>query len=303
MKVLILGSGGFLGRQVVDYLATKPHLELFGVSRPVPEAGSVQGALMCDLTDFQSVNALVGRVQPDVIINLAGTTLGYPRALYLANVVIPANVAGAVRSNHRNCRLIHIGSAAEYGYSEALLIDEQAECRPVSLYGHSKLAATTFLMSERAQHGLDVIVFRLFNVISTVNSPRQVLGAFVEKTLNWRRSRVGQPVRMGPLGSVRDFLCIQDLCTLIGNVVEGARTDVGILNVCSGEGRVTRDLVMYLANRIDGLAIVEENFVAPKAADRIVGDPKRFLALAGLERPTPLEYVLDQVWPAAGVEL
>lgn len=298
MRVLILGSDGFLGRQFCRHLIHASSFEVFCCGRK----GSARrpNVLVYDLTDLESVRNLIIKVRPDVVVNLAGVTVGDPLSLYLANVVVPANLADAILSHHRRCRLIHIGSAAEYGRAEFPLIDEGAECRPISLYGHSKLAATNLLLFERVQRGLSVVVLRPFNIVAEVNSPRQVIGAFVEKVLQQKHAGTRQPIRMGYLGAVRDFFCVEDLFLLMVCLIEDFRHDIDVINVCSGKGCVTREVISYLANRMGGVEFKEQSdLLKSKVEDRVVGNPARFLAVTGLQRPTPLNQVLDRIWPAS----
>jgi nucleoside-diphosphate-sugar epimerase len=149
---------------------------------------------------------------------------------------------------------------------------------------------------------LQVIVLRPFNMVGEINSPRQVLGAFVDKVLEQRRTGVLQPIRMGYLGAIRDFFCVEDLFLLILRLIEKPRAEFDIFNVCSGHGQSARDVIRYLTDRLGSIEVVEdEGPVAAKAGDRIVGNSARFLAAAGLEHPSPLKPVLDRIWPAAGL--
>lgn len=304
MRVLVLGSDGFLGKQLLCYFAQNGSFDVVGCTRRTSEeqyAGFQK--VRADLTHFDAVCGLLRELHPDVVLNLAGATVGDARTLYLSNTVVPANVALAIAAHNSGCRLIHVGSAAEYGVSNLPQIDETAECYPVSLYGHSKLAATNLLMSERSQRGLQVIVLRPFNMVGEINSARQVLGAFVDKVLEQRRTGVLQPVRMGYLGAIRDFFCVEDLFLLILRLIEKPRAEFDIVNVCSGQGRSVRDVIRYLTDRIGSIEMEEDGgLVVPKAGDRIVGNPACFLAAAGLEHPTPLEPVLDRIWPMAGLQ-
>src|SRR5262245_66424799 len=103
----------------------------------------------CDLTDQQAVNRLVARAKPQRVFHLDGLMGGASD-----DEIIRVNVGGfsclsralrdhAVRSCTR-LRLLTIGSAAELGHhgAAALPVQEEAECKPNSPYGRSKLEVT-----------------------------------------------------------------------------------------------------------------------------------------------------------------
>lgn len=305
MKTLVLGYDGFVGRLLLRYLAGRSDLELLAISR-TPRLSEVPGisVYQCDLADIDATCRLIGELGPDVIVNVAGAISGDARALYIANTVIPVNIAQAMEYSRAPCRLIHVGSAAEYGYSDTSLpIHEDAVCRPVSLYGHSKLAASNFLMAERDQRGLAVTVVRPFNLVAEVNSPHQVIGAFVAKIAEQRRTGSVAPIKMGSLAAVRDFVCMDDLLLLVRNLIARSDEQPGIVNVCSGRGMLTRDVIYYLAGLLGRIEIIEETGqIPPKAGNRVIGDPTRFLAILGRDHATPLETVLDRIWVAAGLQ-
>ncbi len=62
MKVLILGSKGFLGNALKSKLSIKKNYKVFEISK----------SLNIDLTNYQKSHAYISRIKPDVIINCAG---------------------------------------------------------------------------------------------------------------------------------------------------------------------------------------------------------------------------------------
>jgi hypothetical protein len=126
-----------------------------------------------------------------------------------------------------------------------------------------------------------------------------VLGAFIERAQRVHHLAVqNRRVAMGRLDSVRDFFVVDDLLTLVEAMV--SQNKEGILtNACSGIPRRVRDLVHFL-NRLPGGGFeISEDNDTPTSASIAIGDPTRFLALAGRSSPTDLEPVLSEAWRQA----
>src|SRR5262249_59225831 len=107
-----------------------------------PPAGSPahrQAALAAAGPD--RIAELITSVAPDVVVNCAGATTGGPDLLAAANVTGTYALVRAMLEAGTPARLVHLGSAAEYGRVEpGLLSGEASPCRPVAAYGATKLA-------------------------------------------------------------------------------------------------------------------------------------------------------------------
>ena len=66
MKIIVTGSSGFLGRNLVELLERNDHevVKLYG-------RNEVEGGVQLDLLDFEKVESLVDNLKPDVVIHAA----------------------------------------------------------------------------------------------------------------------------------------------------------------------------------------------------------------------------------------
>ena len=72
-KVLITGASGFTGRHAVSYFREVGAVVAAVVRRPdVYSFGKGAQVHVCDLNDKQQVRHLIGEVQPDYVLHLAG---------------------------------------------------------------------------------------------------------------------------------------------------------------------------------------------------------------------------------------
>jgi nucleoside-diphosphate-sugar epimerase len=135
--ILVTGGTGFIGGHLLEKLgdADQPVRCLLrrDPRRPLPPGvESVRG----DLLAPHGLEAALSGV--DAVIHLAGITKALrPADYYAGNLRATENLAGALQG--RPIRLVHVSSMAAAGPGKALA--EDAEPRPVSHYGCSKLEA------------------------------------------------------------------------------------------------------------------------------------------------------------------
>jgi nucleoside-diphosphate-sugar epimerase len=244
-RVLVIGAGGYLGRNVLDLLRTQPDLLVRTASRSAP-AGGLDIRLDIAETDGTGLDAILAKERPDVVVNCAGAVGGSDADLTAANATGPANLVSALVRICPGARLIHLGSAAEYGATEVgVPVTEDVIGEPVGAYGHSKLAGTRLVVLAR-RAGLDTVVLRVFNPIGR-NAPASSFPGRVVRELR-RALAEGDDIRMGPLDSVRDFVDVRDIAEAVLASVNAASLDHPILNLAGGVGTRIRSIVDRLVD-------------------------------------------------------
>jgi nucleoside-diphosphate-sugar epimerase len=257
-RVLVLGASGFVGRQVM--LACQSHgLEVLGASRQA-QANHVT----LDPTDLNALRHTLETIQPTVIINSLGATTGRLPELVAANVLVVANL---IETLPQGARLVHLGSAAEYGpVSPGTAIRPDAPTNPVSAYGLTKLSASQLLNHARAGSSMQTVVLRLFNVLGPGVQGSALPGAAVEKF------RValehGSSVRFGSLEAFRDFVDVHDVAEALVLAATVDPVPPSVLNLGSGTATQTRDLIVMLAE-VAGFQgnILEDGSGSPRPGD------------------------------------
>jgi GDP-4-dehydro-6-deoxy-D-mannose reductase len=301
MRVLVTGARGFLGTSIAQALDRRRDVDLVRLVRQDRrDLVAPDGAVVVDLTDEASTTAALETIQPDIIIHAAGKVHGTPLELFRDNTVATVVLAEAVLRASPSAVLTVLGSAAEYGRPIDLKpLSENAPCRPVSPYGHSKLGAASYLLAK-AEQGLRCNILRVFNPIGQTNTDEQVLGAFISKAVKLADSPPPRRVAMGRLDAVRDFVAVDDLLQLIVRLIDGGVTGQ-IINVCSGEGHRVRDLIQSIISVSRLEYVVEERGDRQPTADQdiVVGDPTRFMFYSGLKAPTPIKETLAKAWQSA----
>jgi nucleoside-diphosphate-sugar epimerase len=218
----------------------------------VSEARTKGAADLC--VEPHSLAEVLRAVRPAAVLNCSGAVSGSPSELVDGNVLAVAEIVDAVRAHP--CRLVHLGSAAEYGaVPPGVPVTEGAAPNPVGAYGVTKLAGTSLVL------GLpDAVVLRVFNPIGPGSPSSSLLGRITAQlSLHGHaggRLQSRTVIRVGDLGAVRDFVDVRDVADAV-LAAAGAEAR-GVLNVGSGHATLTRDLVRELVGLVPGAELLEE---------------------------------------------
>ncbi|MFF7632673.1 NAD-dependent epimerase/dehydratase family protein [Kitasatospora sp. NPDC008050] len=236
MRVLLLGAGGYIGRRVADRLLMDRDLQVTVLGRR--DSADIRFDLAAGSPG--ALARFLDAVMPQVVINCAGATYGTSRTLVRANVLAVATVCEAIRRSHEPARLVHIGSAAEYGVVPCgAPISESAEPRPVGPYGVSKLAGTELVLSS----GLDAAVLRVFDVVGPGTPAASLFGRLAEGLRRALEQQEGQ-VRMPDLSGFRDFVDVRDVAQAVRAAAVSAAT--GVINIGTGHAVQAREAAELL---------------------------------------------------------
>ena len=292
MRILVTGSGGFVGGSFGRHAAREGHT-LLGVGRASqpPHAWPGEYAQADVLTS--DLAELVASFEPEVLMHAAGTasvaaSIGRPLDDLRASVVTWANVLDSVRRSGARPLILFPSSAAVYGDARALPVRESAEARPISPYGFHK-AACELLGREYAEcFGLRVLVCRLFSVF----------GEAQRRLLVWELYRQlagpgGAAWLEGTGEETRDYLHADDASAALLALAEGfgaSGAAFAAVNVAGGEETRVLDLAESLR------ALVAPGKEIRRRGRARAGDPRRWRADTTLLRslaprwsPRPLD--------------
>lgn len=258
--ILVLGGTGFLGRHVTEVCREQLDREVIVVARTILEPHRRSGAVEMDVAsaDVAEIKALLCKLRPAAIINCAGATSASPSQLFADNVKLVSNLVDAIIRSQLKPRLVHIGSAAEYGEGQVgAAIGEDAPARPASLYGATKLAATAVVTNAIDAGAVEGVVLRVFNPVGPGSPPSSVAGRVVDEIR--AAMALGDPVRLGALRGRRDFVDVRDVADAVVKAVMASDV-AGVVNIAGGEDVPVRSLVGLLTRTAgyDGPIHLEE---------------------------------------------
>ncbi len=253
MRILVLGSTGYLGGHVAARLRTLPGARVLGGGRSPAAEFPVD---LATVRPGQLAKALAAAA-PDTVVNCAGATGGDAVTLAEVNARGPAVLCAALREAAPGARLVHLGSAAEYGPgAPGTRVTESAPTRPAAPYGATKLAGTVAVTGA----GLDAVVLRVGNPVGP-GAPASGLPGRITRLL--RTTDRDGVLRLGDLSAYRDFVDVRDVAraTVLAATAPGPLPP--ILNIGGGQAVLVRDLVHLLAAKAGFRGRIEENPPGP----------------------------------------
>ncbi|MDD7792743.1 dTDP-4-dehydrorhamnose reductase [Clostridium sp. 'White wine YQ'] len=148
MKILVTGSKGQLGKQIINILKNK-RSEIGAISTEYDNLEIIQVDVEeLDITDFISVKEYFGKVMPDVVINCAAYTNvdaceSKEDLAFKINALGPRNLA--IASNKFGAKLVHVSTDYVFNGEGTSPFKEYDMPNPVSVYGKTKLAGENFV--------------------------------------------------------------------------------------------------------------------------------------------------------------
>lgn len=290
------GAAGFIGSHVAEVLLDE-HAVLpvddFSAGR-VRRVGSVAVERL-DVTDPAAVKGAFRAFRPQAVVHLAAQ-VSVERSLRQPDRDVDVNVYGTMNVLREAARwgaerVVFASTAAVYGDPQRLPVDEDHPCRPLSVYGRSKLTAEWLVEQYARGAGFAYVIMRLGNVYGPRQRPETgpVVAAFFQRVLAGV-----PPVVYGDGRQTRDFVYVTDVARAFALALT-APSNV-TLNIAGGRGITVADL----AERVCALAGggLRPCFGPPRPGDirHSVLAGQRARNLWGWEPQVGLEAGLEATW-------
>ncbi len=225
MTIILTGASGFLGAALVPLLENAGHA-LIAVER---KAG-------LDILDWSKINALPAC---DRVIHLAAQSYvpdayTHPRDFYETNVTGTLNMLELARV--RQAGFIFISSYV-YGHPKYLPIDEIHEIAAVNPYAQSKIMGEELCRAYHRDFGLDVTVFRPFNIYGIGQKDHFLLPKILKQAAE------GGMITLFDPRPKRDYVEVRDVARAILAAVERPVSGYEVFNIGSGASYSIEEVV------------------------------------------------------------
>jgi nucleoside-diphosphate-sugar epimerase len=299
VRALVLGASGFIGRWVARRLTEAGAGVTVAVRRTEDFAALARlwridaDAVAFDALAEDPVSRIISMTAPDIVFNLAG--YGVDRAetdvrlMSRINEGLVRQIAQALartpETRWRGRRLVHVGSALEYGRVHGD-VTEEGPAKPHTDYGRTKLAGTMALREVAASTGLSSLTARPF----TVFGPGEHQGRLLPTI---RQAATSGTVATLSTGSQRrDFAFVEDVAEGLLRLGISAGDPGETVNLATGQMRTVREFAETAAAVLELPADRLLFGTEPLRADemRIVGvDVSRLKQRTGWMPDTDLE--------------
>lgn len=242
LRVLITGTTGFIGSQLVEQLERSDHLEVrAAIRRPTDTA--VQSHVVGDITPSTDWTEALSNV--DVVIHCAArahilnANEANPLELYrYTNTRGTLNLARQA-AKHGVSRFIFLSSIGVNGTSTTRPFTPESVPCPSEAYAQSKLEAEEGLREIQKETGLEMVIIRP-TLVYGPNAP----GNF---GLLARVMRTGLPLPLDGIHNARSFISVWNLVDLIKTCTEHPSAANVTLVVRDGEDISTSELLRKMA--------------------------------------------------------
>ena len=229
MKVLVLGSEGFIGSHIVKYFRSKGNKV---TSADIVLKDEDQYILINpELPDF---SVLFKSRDFDVCINATGAanvqlSFTYPALDYALNTANVYHILDNIRRYCPDCRFINLSSAAVYGNPASLPVSEQHPIQPLSPYGFHKWYSEQVCRQFYSLYGMKTISLRIFSAY----------GEGLKKQLFWdlHKKILSDNATLELFGTgkeTRDFIYIDDIMSALNCIIHNTDFQGEAINVANG---------------------------------------------------------------------
>jgi len=292
-RYLVTGGAGFIGSHIVHALLELGDfvrvLDNFSTGKRENLAGLQVETIEGDLRDGGVVaQAVMGM---DVIFHEAAF-VSVPQSMQDPLPCFEINQHGTevlleAARKARVGRVVLASSAAVYGDSDALPLDEDAHLHPLSPYAVSKRVDELYAEMYTRSFSLDVVALRYFNVFGPRQRPDSMYAAaipiFTRQLIN------GNPITIyGDGGQTRDLVYVGDIVRANLVASEHSAAAGQVFNVCSGIETRVLDLIKVLMDLFP--AAPAPIFSPARLGDiyRSVGNPGKAEKVLGYQPQTSL---------------
>ncbi|MFC7394374.1 NAD-dependent epimerase/dehydratase family protein [Scopulibacillus cellulosilyticus] len=230
-KILITGAEGFTGVHACHWFKQQGYTVY-----PLGRQPKNQKTIQCDLLLAKRVEELVGTIQPDYILHLAGrndakSSWGQPVNYIETNVIASLNILEAVRQHIPEAKVLMIGSALE----------KSTEDLPLHPYGLSKTIQALMVKAWAAMYNVKVMLAKPTNLIGP--GPSNGICALLAKEIT-SSLEVDQPIEchVNNIQARRDFIDVRDAVRAYEMIL--TKGDVGKeYQISSGQSRSLKEVI------------------------------------------------------------
>lgn len=244
MKIAILGSDGFVGKNLYEDLSGL--FPCYASTRSNRDLSAEDQQFFFDITVPASWDAL-NVILPDCIINCIGfgviKTQTDVQQMVDINYLYTARFYEYLAQHLPDVYLIHIGTAFEY-YLQEERLTEQSECTPQTYYGISKHLISNYLLTRKIIKNYTII--RPFNMFGPYENDSKIIPLLI------RSQRMRSAVELSTGLQQRDYFFVKDLSKLIIGLTAVTGSRHKIVNAGSGHPLSLKELAEKASLYIEG---------------------------------------------------
>ena len=287
MKILIIGSEGFVGKNLVKGLSEK-----HDIYTSDQLDSTHQNYSKCDITNYDSVEKIVRDV--DAVIHLAAhslvSSLDGSITNARVNIIGLLNLLESCRKNSIH-KVIFTSASSLVGEPKSFHVNEDHPPKPKTAYGITKLTSEHYLRLYHELYDMNYTVFRFFNIYGPFQKNGLIPSIF-NKIQNNESITI-----FGKGDQVRDYVYIEDVLPFFE---QAASSEIGknkVLNMGTGNGTTIFEIVKNISEILKIEPKIEYQPVRPGEIGNFVADTtllhKTFGKIPSTDVKTGLRQTID----------
>lgn len=238
MKILITGSEGFVGQNLVKGLS-KNH-DVYTTDQL--EKSIHPNYSKCDITSYDSVENVVRDV--DIVIHLIAhslvSSLDGSITNARVNIIGLLNLLEVCRKNSIH-KIIFSSASSLIGEPKSTHVAEDHPAKPKTAYGITKLTSEHYLRLYHELYAIDYTVFRFFNIYGPYQKNGLIPSIF-------NKIQNNEPITIfGKGDQIRDYVYIEDVIQFFEKAASSDISKNKVLNLGTGTGTTILEIVNNIA--------------------------------------------------------
>lgn len=248
-KIIVLGSSGFIGKQIVKKLLDSS-CSVIGVDIVADTISNHQNFLFFQSPINTSIlSKVLSEHSISIVVHAAGkasvpASFADPGADFIENTVSVFTILTAIHKFSVTSKLILLSSAAVYGNPVKLPITEDDPLNPISPYGFHKLQSEIIARE----------FYTCFNISTTIIRIFSCYGAGQQKLFLWdlcNKARLKKDIILKGCGNEsRDFVHVNDVASCVNHLIKRDISGFEIFNLASGKEYSIKDTAELLVNNL-----------------------------------------------------
>lgn len=302
MAILVLGAAGYIGSNMVDGLIKKGYdvISVDNLSTGYKTAIHNESTFyQGDIRDKMFMHEIFKTEKIDAVMHFAALSLGRESVenplKYFSNNVFGTQVILELMHEFNITKIVFSSSAAIYGNTTIIPVDESVPTSPLNPYGDSKRIMEQMIDWQSKASSLNYVALRYFNVAGaqkngTLGEVRPRLIPTIIQVVQGKRDKMtifGSDYQTPDGTCIRDYIHILDLVEAHILALEylNAHTTNQIFNLGSGRGYSNLEIVEAV-KKITGLPVPTD------VIDKVTGDAD--ILIASNDKITDILYWVPQ---------
>ncbi len=246
MPVLIVGSTGFVGRNIINALKKE---DIDFVASDITDSVFDKDVeyIKLDITNREDVFNVFKDYDIDYVFHLAAhplsASINEPTKNAIVNIIGSLNLMDASKEFGVK-KFVFSSASSIVGEVVKNPVSEDHPCKPKTPYAVAKLSVEHYLRVYQELYGLNYVIFRFFNVYGPYQYPNS--GALIPVVMD--RIIKGQEVYIyGDGSTARDFIYVGDLADFYVETIKRRDIKNEVFNMGTGKLTTVKEVIELIA--------------------------------------------------------